>query len=447
VKSKFGSILFSLAKALLFLSLIAVFFIGQYTFYLETITYFWGNFVVMLIYSAFIYFTSRVYHAFSFGNSKWYELVLSWILCLILANAIQYLILSLMQLSLLPIRGFIIIYAIQIILIIPLSIIIDKLYYSIYPAKTALIIYGKEKKAHEYQAIINKHHRKYKITRIASQDETIESLLRYVRNSESVFFLDVDEKVREHLLEYCFSQNKRIYLMPSFSGILVNTAEIFWFSNTPMFLPKSPEIDLGTKFIKRILDIVISLLAIIITSWIMVIAWIIIRLYDRAPAIYKQTRVTRGGKHFTIYKFRSMRPDAEDDGIPRLTSREDDRITPFGRFIRKTRVDELPQFFNVLSGSMSVVGPRPERPEIAAQYQEQYPNFAFRTKVKAGITGFAQIYGQYNTAPEDKLLLDIMYIETLSIWQDIKLMLQTVKVLFKASSTEGVENNSTTALK
>jgi len=141
-----------------------------------------------------------------------------------------------------------------------------------------------------------------------------------------------------------------------------------------------------------------------------------------------------------------MSPDAEDDGVPRLSAINDDRITPVGRFIRRTRLDELPQLFNVLSGAMSIVGPRPERPEIAKQYEEKYPNFAFRTKVKAGITGFAQIYGRYNTSPEEKLFLDIMYIETFSILEDIRLILQTVKVLFQGESTEGVDDGLTTAL-
>jgi len=138
-----------------------------------------------------------------------------------------------------------------------------------------------------------------------------------------------------------------------------------------------------------------------------------------------------------------MRPDAEDDGIARLAANDDERITPIGRFIRRARIDELPQLFNVLGGSMSIVGPRPERPEIAEQYEEIYPNFAFRTKVKAGITGFAQVYGRYNTTPEEKLFLDIMYIETFSILEDIKLILQTVKVLFQRDSTEGIDDGTT----
>ena len=444
---KFGNVFLYFAKAFLLLSLMAVFFIGQFYFYRETIYYFWGNFVVLLIYVSFLFFTSRVYQGFNFGNSGLSEIILSWIFCLALTNALQYLMLGLIEEGLLPIKGFLIIFASQIIITIPLSIIIDKLYYRLNPAQVAVIIYGKKKKAEQHRSLIKKHRKKYKVSTIVSQDESIEILLKHVSSSEAIFFLDVEEGKREKLLEFCFRKNKRTYILPTFSGVLINSADIYWISNTPMFLPKSPDPDISTKFIKRIMDIVISLIAIISLSWLMLIAWVIIRLYDKAPAIYKQTRVTRGGKLFTIYKFRSMRPDAEDDGVPRLTAQDDKRITPFGRFIRKTRIDELPQFFNVLLGSMSVVGPRPERPEIATQYEEIYPNFAFRTKVKAGITGFAQIYGQYNTAPDDKLFLDIIYIETLSIWQDIKLLLQTFKVVFQSSSTEGIDNNSTTAMK
>ena len=444
---KYRNIFLSAAKALLFLVVLGLFFIGQNIFYEETVFYYWGNYIVLLIYGANLYFTSKIYHGFNFGNTDLQEIILSWAFSLILANALQYLMLSLLVEMLLPVTGFLVVIAAQIIIVMPLVTLIDKLYYRLNPAQVAIIIYGKEKKAQVYQTLIKKHRKKYKISRMVSQEEPITALFRYVRNSESVFFLDVDEKLRENLLEYCFLNNKRTYILPTFTGVLINTAGISWISNTPMFLPKRPEPDIGIRFIKRIMDIVISSLAIIFTSWLMLITWVIIRLYDRAPAIYKQIRVTRGGRHFTIFKFRSMRPDAEDDGVPRLTAKDDDRITPIGRFIRKTRLDELPQLFNVLSGSMSLVGPRPERPEIAEQYEKIHPNFAFRTKVKAGITGFAQIYGRYNTAPEDKLFLDIIYIETLSIWQDIKLLLQTFTVIFKSSSTEGISNDSTTALR
>jgi len=435
------------AKTILFFTILGVFFVGQNVFYEQTLFYFWGNYVVLLIYTANLYFTSKIYHSFNFGNAELHEIILSWVLCLFMMNALQYLMLSLLESMMLPVAGFLIVLAVQYALVIPLTILIDKLYFQLNPAQKAIIIHGNEEKAREYRSIIEKHRKKFEISLVISQDEPTETLLRHIEGSESIFILDVAEKKRESLLEYCFLHNKRTYILPTFTSVLLNTAGITWISNTPMYLPKSPEPDLGIRFVKRSIDIIFSLLAIILLSWLMLIIWITITLYDRRSAIYRQVRVTKNGKKFTLYKFRSMRPDAEDDGIPRLTNKDDDRITPFGRFIRRTRIDEIPQLFNVLSGTMSLVGPRPERPEITKQYEEIYPNFSFRTKVKAGITGLAQIYGKYNTAPEEKLFLDIMYIETLSIRQDIKLLMQTLKVIFSFSSTEGISNGSTNALR
>ena len=443
---KAGNIWLFLAKATQFFALIVIFFIGQNIYYEQTLFFYWGNYIVLILYTAYLYFLCRIYQAFKFGSLGISEIILSWILCLVVANILQYLMLSLLESMLLPVAGFLVVLAAQIIITIPLTFLTDKLYYYLNPVQKTIIIYGSQGNAGSYRSVIEKHKKKFEISRVASQDETTEMLHRLIEGSDSVFFLDVDEKNREQLLEHCFRHNKRAYILPTFSGVLLNTAEISWISDTPMFLPKSPEPDLGTGLIKRSMDILISLIAIAAFSWLMIITWIVIILSDRRKAIYKQVRLTKGGKPFTLYKFRSMRPDAEDDGIPRLTSRDDKRVTPVGRVIRMTRIVELPQLFNVLSGSMSLVGPRPERPEIAEQYEEIYPNFSFRTKVKAGITGFAQIYGRYNTAPEEKLFLDIMYIEKFSIWQDFKLLLQTIPVLFKPSSTEGVPDGSATAL-
>ena len=444
---KTGSIWLSAAKMTLFIVVIGIFFIGQIIFYEDTIFFYWGNYVVLLLYAVNLYFTSKLYNAFNFGSVDIQEIILSWALCLIVTNTLQYFILSLIMDGLLPVRGFLLVLAAQMILALPLTYLIDTLYYRLNPAHSAIIIYKNEQKAQEYRRTIEQHRKRFEISRIVSQEEPLEELYRSMEESGSVFFLDVSEKQMEPLLKYCFTNSKRAYILPTFSGVFINTAGIAWISNAPMFLPKDPEPSIGARFIKRCMDIVISLLAIIAFSWLMIITWLAVRLYDRGPAIYKQVRITKGGKHFTIYKFRSMRPDAEDDGVPRLMAKGDSRVTPIGRFIRRTRIDEFPQLFNVLSGSMSLVGPRPERPEIAKQYEEIYPNFSLRTKVKGGITGLAQIYGRYNTAPDEKLFLDIMYIETFSIWQDTKLLLQTIKPLFKLSSTEGIENNNTTALK
>ena len=444
---KAGNIWLFAAKAFLFFAVLAIFFIGQNVFYEQTLFYYWGNYIVLLLYTANLYFTCRIYSSFNFGSVDLQEIILSWVLCLVVTNCLQYLMLSLLESMMLSVVGFLIVLAIQIVVVTPLTFVIDKLYYHLNPAQRAIIIYGKEEKAREFSGIIEKHRKKFRISRVISHDEPTETLMLSIDGAESVFFLDVDEKTRDRLLEHCFLHNKRIYILPTFSSVLLNTAGISWISNNPMYLPKSPELDIGARFVKRCMDVLISLIIIIALSWLMLIIWAVTILYDRRPAIYKQTRLTMGGKKFTLYKFRSMRPDAEDDGVPRLTTKDDDRVTPFGRFIRKTRLDELPQLFNVLAGSMSLIGPRPERPEIAKMYEEIYPDFSFRTKVKAGITGFAQIYGRYDTAPDEKLFLDIMYIETFSLWQDVKLLFQTFKVIFKSSSTEGIPDDSTTALR
>ncbi|MDR0491337.1 MAG: sugar transferase [Oscillospiraceae bacterium] len=434
---KTGSVWLFLAKAALFVVVLGVFFVGQVVFYGQTLFYFWGNNIILLLYAATLYFTCRIYRGLHFGSIDLYEIVLSWILCLIVTNILEYLQLSLLENKLLPPAGFLIVLAAQLVLVIPLAFFIDKLYYHLNPAHKAIIIYSREEKVREYREIIERRSRKFRISDIVSQDEPLETLMNRIGESESVFFLNVDEIRRGRLLEYCFMHDKRAYILPTFSGVLLNTAEISWISNTPMFLPKSPEMEPVARLIKRTMDIVLSIFAIILLSWLMLIVLAAIRFYDHYPAIFKQTRITKGGKLFTLYKFRSMRPDAEDDEIPRLAAKDDKRITPVGRIIRKTRIDELPQFFNVLSGTMSLVGPRPERPEIAKQYEEMFPNFSFRTKVKAGMTGFAQIYGRYNTAPDEKLFLDIFYIEKFSIWQDVRLLLQTIKVVFMPSSAEG----------
>ena len=174
----------------------------------------------------------------------------------------------------------------------------------------------------------------------------------------------------------------------------------------------------------------------------MIIVAILIKLYDGGPFLFKQKRLTIDGKVFEVYKFRSMIVDAEKDGVARLASKNDDRITPIGKFIRKVRLDELPQLFNILLGDMSIVGPRPERPEIAEEYMKTMPEFEYRLKVKAGLTGYAQVLGKYNTTPKDKLLLDLMYIEKYSLFLDLKLILMTIKILFMSESTEGVDDGT-----
>ena len=447
MKHKTGSFILFLSKAIFFLALVSAFFFGQRYFYDETLYYFWGNNILLLLYAAFLYLSNRIYRGFDFGNATIQEIIISWILCLVIVNVLQYFILSLTYDALLPVNGFAFMLGVQVVFVVPVAIVINAVYYRVNPAQSTLIIYGDIEKLQIYKIMIARQYRNFRVVDVVSQHEQTGALLDAVNNVQSVFFLDVDESIQDGLLEYCYLNCKHTYVLPTFSRVLYYTAGTLWLSNTPVFALTKPEPNTGTLMIKRLIDIIVSITAIILTSPIMLIVWVAVRLHDGHPAIYKQERITKGEKRFNIYKFRSMIPNAEDDGVPRLTTKDDSRITPIGRVIRKTRIDELPQLFNVLSGAMSIVGPRPERPEISEKYVESCPNFAFRTKVKAGITGFAQVFGRYNSAPEEKLFLDIMYIETFSILQDIKLMLQTISVLFKPLSTEGIENDSTTALR
>ena len=211
-------------------------------------------------------------------------------------------------------------------------------------------------------------------------------------------------------------------------------------------LSRNRGLTIEQRFVKRAMDIVLSLLAILVSSPILLLIGLCIKLYDKGPVFYTQERLTRDGEAFQIIKFRSMRMDSEKDGA-QLARKNDDRITPIGRVIRQTHFDELPQIFNILKGEMSFVGPRPERKGIAQEYEQVIPEFGFRLKVKAGLTGYAQIYGKYNTTPYDKLKLDLTYIENYSFWLDIKLMLMTFKIIFQKENTEGIDKKQRTAIK
>ena len=193
--------------------------------------------------------------------------------------------------------------------------------------------------------------------------------------------------------------------------------------------------------IKRLADILISAIALIVLSPVLAIVALLIKLYDGGPVLFRQDRYTRNNEIFTLVKFRSMIVDAEKDGA-QFTVPGDKRITPIGKFIRATRIDELPQLINVLKGDMSIVGPRAERLENADAYTEMMPEFRYRTKVKAGLTGYAQVYGKYNTSFEDKVRMDLYYIENYSLFMDFKLLLYTIKVIFMKESTEGFENET-----
>ena len=262
----------------------------------------------------------------------------------------------------------------------------------------------------------------------------------------AVFLCGVHSHERNIVLKYCVANGIVVYIIPRVGDVIMSGAKKIPMFHLPMmrvdrYCPP-PEYQLA----KRTLDLLLGLFLLLLFSPLLLIAAIAVKIEDGGPVFYRQTRLTKDGQEFNMLKFRSMVISAEQDGVARLsTGRDDPRITRVGRVLRAHRIDELPQLFNVLGGSMSLVGPRPERPEIAAEYEREMPEFALRLQCKAGLTGYAQVYGKYNTTPYDKLQMDLMYISRPSIVEDIKILFATFTILFRPDSTEGVAPGQVTA--
>lgn len=248
----------------------------------------------------------------------------------------------------------------------------------------------------------------------------------------------VNEKDKIDLIKYSVENDKSVYLVPSFFEISLVGSKISLIGDLPTFKIEQLGLTFEQRIVKRIIDIIGSFIGIIITSPIMLIVSIIVKLYDGGPVLYKQERVTKDNKVFNIYKFRTMIVNAEAYTGPILATDKDPRITPIGRFLRASRLDELPQMFNVLKGDMSIVGPRPERPFFVEQFKEEIDNYKYRTCVKAGITGLAQVLGNYATDPKIKAQYDLLYIKNYSLMLDIKIILDTLKIIFLKDSSKGI---------
>ncbi|MDE6184710.1 MAG: exopolysaccharide biosynthesis polyprenyl glycosylphosphotransferase, partial [Lachnospiraceae bacterium] len=321
------------------------------------------------------------------------------------------------------------------------------IYRRVFPPRDMLLVHG-ERDIKDILLKFASRKDKYNIVKCIDIKEGLMKLeMEIDKGYGAVVLWDIPTEERNRLIKYCYSRSIRVYLMPKIPDVLIKGSDQMHLFDTPIFLTREYALTVEQRLAKRLIDIVCSLLLLVIASPFMLVTAILIKCYDGGPVLYKQIRCTMGGREFAIMKFRSMRVDAEKDGVARLAAKNDSRITPIGKFIRAVRIDELPQLFNILKGEMSFIGPRPERPEIIAQYVEEMPEFVFRMKVKAGLAGYAQVYGKYNTTPYDKLKLDLSYIENYSVWLDLKLMLLTLKILIKPESTEGVDKTQVTAMK
>ena len=398
-----------------------------------------GNLLVAFSYILFVCVFMQLWGGFKLGYSKLLNVVLSRFMAILTVNVLTYIQVILMigtidelWTTAYEMLGLSIVEMICCMLI---SLIGINIYTKLFPRHQVLQINGDY--ANHLSQKINSRDDKYQICEEISIHEPWETIQKKMAVYDTILLNDIPSSCKNKILKYCFDHSIRVYFTPKISDIIVRGTEVVNLFDSPLLLSRNIGLNFEQRFVKRLMDIVISVLGLLLFSPIMLLTAICIKLEDGGPVFFVQKRCTENGKLFDIYKFRSMIVDAEKDGKSRPASKNDDRITKVGNIIRKTRMDEIPQLINVLKGEMSIIGPRPERVEHVEKYCKQIPEFPYRMKVKGGLTGYAQVYGRYNTTAYDKLKMDLLYIVNYSLLLDVQILFETVKILFKKESTEG----------
>ena len=407
--------------------------------------YFWGDVAVVAIFAVLYFYFCKTYDAFVISHYRIFDIIASQSLALLFSNGIMYAITVLLCKHFPNPFPLLLCFVDQVSISIIWSCIAHWTYFKWFPAQKTIIVYDRRR---GMQDLIEEYGlaKKFDVKKTASVEECLDDL-SMIDDMQVVFLSGIHSHDRNFILKYCLYENKQVYVIPRIGDVIMSSAKQMHMFHLPIMRVQRYRPRPGYLFSKRVFDIVAASLGLIVLSPVFLITAIAIKATDKGPVFYKQERLTKNGKRFMIHKFRSMRVDAEKDGVARLSSGDnDDRITPVGRFIRKCRIDELPQLIDILSGNLSVVGPRPERPEIAEEYMKEIPEFQLRLQAKAGLTGYAQVYGKYNTTPYDKLQMDLMYIAHPSFAEDIRICFATFKILFTSESTEGVAEGQTTAI-
>lgn len=408
----------------------------------------WKPACLVFIVFIMLYITyGRIYKSFYVSMACISEMVYSQCLAVIVSDGLLYALLCLVCHEFLVVWPLLLALIIQILFSICWCVLAHKWYFKKYPPKKTAIVYDREESV---DALIGAYglRKKFCVLRSVNATQCITNDYEEICDAETVFLCGVHSSDRNKIMKFCISRNISAYVLPSIGDVILSGAKQINLFHLPFFRISRYDPTPEYLLVKRLFDILVSIIALVVFSPVMLVTAVSIKLTDGGPVFYRQKRLTKNGKEFYVLKFRSMCQNAESDGIARLSTGESDpRITPVGRVIRKLRIDEIPQIFNILSGNMSVVGPRPERPEIAAQYEKQLPEFHLRLQAKAGLTGYAQVYGKYNTTPYNKLQMDLLYIAHPSFLEDIKIIFATIKILFRSESTEGVAEGMDTAIK
>lgn len=397
-----------------------------------------GKFLLAGVYLLLLFVIFQLCDSFKFGHLKLMDILISQGIAVLIVNALTYFQLCLIInriVTPLPLIGLTLVdFVIAAIMV----YFYTAIYHKFYVPRDMVLVYGND------NAVILKFKMdtrsdKYNVSTLINVEQGLEKIKEEIDTHDAVIINDVPAQIRNDILKYCYGKKKRTYLVPKITDLISRGAEEITLFDTPLLLVRGRGLNFSQRAIKRLMDIILCLIAMIPGSVIMLIVAIAIKLEDGGPVFFRQKRVTLDGEEFDILKFRSMIVDAEKEGISIPAVGKDPRITKVGNIIRATRVDELPQILNILKGEMSIVGPRPERIEHVEKYSKDIPEFVYRNKVKGGLTGYAQIYGKYNTSAYDKVRLDLMYIENYSLLLDIKLIFLTLQIMLKKESTEGFD--------
>ena len=395
-----------------------------------------GHWMMAAMYMIYQIIFLYIFGGLKVGYLKKDNIIFSQVLAMLGSNVIIYLQIVLLSVRFVNIVPMMKATLVDICVVVIVAIISESIFRKLFPPRELIVLY-EDYDPDEFIKKMNSRKDKYIIKQKLNVSDGLDKIKKDIIQSQGVVIYDVHSELRNVILKMCYENDIRAYSTTKISDILIRGAESLHLFDTPLLLYRNNGLNFEQRFVKRTMDIVVSLLMLIITSPIFLCAAIAIKMYDGGPVFYRQARYTLNGKVFNIYKFRSMIVDAEKDGKSQPATDHDPRITPVGRVLRATRLDELPQLIDILIGNMSLVGPRPERIEHVDKYSEDIPEFKYRLKVRGGLTGYAQLYGKYNTSPYDKLQLDLIYIQNYSIFLDIRLIFMTLKIMFMKESTEG----------
>ena len=398
-----------------------------------------GNWFIYALYTLLLITFLHSFDGIKYGRYRKSNIIIAQCLSILFTVFFSYLIIVLLSARLVTVVPLLLLTVVSILISFVFTIIADYIFGKVFTAKKTVIIYD-EYSPDIFIEKLKLRKDKFSLRQVINVSEGLDKLEEAIKNAQGVILYDIHAEMRNKLLKICFENDIRAYTTTKISDVLIRGAECIHLFDTPLLLYRNNGMTIEQRFIKRAMDIVVSLLMLILVSPFMIISAIAIKLCDGGPVFFRQKRATINGKVFEIHKFRTMIVNAEKDGTPLPAIDNDPRVTPIGKILRASRLDELPQLFDILIGNMSLVGPRPERIEHVEAYTKEVPEFQYRLKVRGGLTGYAQLYGKYNTPPYDKLQLDLMYIQNYSLLLDLKLLLMTVKIMFMKESTDGFES-------